>query len=349
MQRVALFYPKNITSDNQYFKATLFYEDLIVGFVEYSNYQPEKEIYLKFEDEQIQMLYELDLFKPIFPKRVFGESMYKEIIIDNFVKEIIKIKDKLITNEGQDYNENESEVLYIPDIDGEIEDFLGNENLSFAYVPNKPSKSIGIIVDKKVFYAYYSVIISNILKYTNDSISIFTNSEIAQKKLLNNENSHKAGKLIFDNILPIPHESVPIKKIVEYKTKRKDELLRLRLELSDIRSKIKSLENFEEVKEIMMLKKEEIELALYDIKKSAKSDRLSLILENIENLFKLDNPDLLNSMVSAGIVSGISDPKIGLGAGVLTFGISSVNKLIKSQKNNSFAYLYNAKKRKILK
>ena len=162
--------------------------------------------------------------------------------------------------------------------------------------------------------------------------------------------SENAVNLVFQNCLPIPDNSVELSDIIDFKNKHRQELIKFRKFYTQTQNQIKECRDSIDLKESLLTFKEKIELELSELEKLYSKNKIKTIFSNLDSLFGIEKPKLFTSLLEAGIISTAIDPKIGIGIGsVLVIGKIIDNIVSKPNKSNEFNYLFEARRKGIIK
>jgi len=121
--------------------------------------------------------------------------------------------------------------------------------------------------------------------------------------------------------LPVPRDDMPLSDIVEFKYRRRNELLNFRQELDELQSDIKKCEHQADVHQVLVKFKEKSERSITDLESLLSESNIATIAGSIKTLIKLDSPALLATFgVAIGQASKITDISLSwtiAGVGVL--------------------------------
>jgi hypothetical protein len=158
----------------------------------------------------------------------------------------------------------------------------------------------------------------------------------------------------FWKALPVPRDNVPLSNIVEFKRKRKDELLNFRQTLDDLQSEIKKCENQADVQQVLVKFKEKSDRSLANLEAVLSDSRIATFAGSIRTLIKLDSPALWATLgVAVNQATKITDIPIQwtlAGASILgaieifSYLTDKRNEKRATLRNEPFSYLAYAKK-----
>jgi hypothetical protein len=161
------------------------------------------------------------------------------------------------------------------------------------------------------------------------------------------------------NMVPVPREDVPLSDIVEFKRKRRSELLEFRQQLNEFQKSLKACQSKSDANDIAATFSEKITKELDNLKAVMADSRLATIVGSLKTIVKLDSPAL---WATAGVIVGqatkVADVPIQwslAGIGILgtieiaNFLTDKRNEQRASLRDSPFAYLYHAQREGILK
>ena len=165
--------------------------------------------------------------------------------------------------------------------------------------------------------------------------------------------------LVFDKVLPIPKENVPIEKILKFREKREEELIKFREKILEFVNKLSNVENPEEMRMICFECGEEIRREILELKRFMRDEKIEIAKDCSKSIVKIAVPliclyfgevnDFLEKFSS---IPTDSISLSGIAYGVIkipTMVIERIRKLKKEISKNPYAYLYYADKEKIIK
>ena len=154
-----------------------------------------------------------------------------------------------------------------------------------------------------------------------------------------------------DKSLPIPDIDVSLEKIIKFKRERKDELYQFRKYLSNVQSKIRKTNDEQEIIELLIDTRENIEKSIHDISRTLKDFKIKSIFSSFGTLLKIESPKLFGTLTAAGIITTPINPIAGIAAG--TLGVvgsmaSSYFKIKREIETSEISYLFMAKQECII-
>ena len=149
--------------------------------------------------------------------------------------------------------------------------------------------------------------------------------------------------LIFQNCLPVPDTSVDLKKIIDFKRNRYQQLLEFRNLISEFQEQMAKAENEFHVKQIQMECIEKIKSNILILERLSKESKIITTLTSFESLLGAESPKLFNALTLAGAITTGFSPAAGITTGLLGLTGSMVSTYIKRKQeisSSKFSYLF---------
>jgi hypothetical protein len=102
------------------------------------------------------------------------------------------------------------------------------------------------------------------------------------------------------NVPPIPSEDVPLNDILEFKQRRKDELLAFRVHLDELYQSVLSAENTQSAKNAALIK---INIALSAINKTLEESNIRKGISSLRSTIQSDFSGIIGTALAAGTIS----------------------------------------------
>lgn len=158
-------------------------------------------------------------------------------------------------------------------------------------------------------------------------------------------------ELTLQDVLPVPSQDTPLEKILEFKAKRRDELISFREVIWGIQNELKNSQEVSQIRDIASRYSDLINTRVSDLSKTMQEDNFQLWRGSLETLVKTDSIPYL-SLVFDPFQIPIEYKLAGLGV----LGVISVSNYLLDRRNerrkllreNSFSYLYHAKQEGII-
>jgi len=157
--------------------------------------------------------------------------------------------------------------------------------------------------------------------------------------------------LSLKNLLPRVAPDTNIRKTVEFKNRRRDELICFRVQLDEVQKKLSNCKSKEEAKLLITQFQEQIEISVTTIKRLMKEQRITSIFGTLRTIIRAKTPKWL--AITAGSSALIGDPNnaIFLGmasaAGYISTGAIELARYLLDRRNDNqkikempFSYLY---------
>lgn len=158
--------------------------------------------------------------------------------------------------------------------------------------------------------------------------------------------------LSLDSLLPTPTDNVPFEKIIDFKRKRKDNLLKFRKELNDFQNKIANATSNSELKDNVATFQESMKSELQDLTEVLKDSNIQVAYNSFKSLIDVKSPSM---WVKAGALVTLPINWAALGIGAMSLievsgsFIEHRNKRRASLRDSSFSYIYQAQKDGIIR
>ena len=334
MKRTLLYYPKMAIKSPKWIRQAILYWDEIASI---SVITPP---YL-FEDAPEQgILAEFGLYRIFDPIDFFRSS--RTALREEFISIIETHGFKKI------YETTQPGKIWEQKLDNEFYTYIVDAGYAKRYGEM-------VLTDRKFALLYMSLLAKHMAN--NDALAITTpgTDHKAYFDLVysteNAANVLPSISWVVNNILPVPREDVSIKSIIEFKSKRYHELLKLRQAIYNYQDKIKQAKNKAEAVEILDRFASDIRIEVALLDKLLADAKIPVVLGAIENILKVETPTLIAGLATIGIV-----PLPLTIAGVVVAGSISLRKYQLDTRNaiqeklvsNSFSYLYHAQQEGII-
>jgi hypothetical protein len=161
------------------------------------------------------------------------------------------------------------------------------------------------------------------------------------------------------NVVPVPREDVPLSDIVEFKRKRRSELLEFRQQMNEFHRSLRACQSKSDANDIAATFGEKITKELDKLKAVMDDSRLATVVGSLKTIIKLDSPAL---WATAGVMVGqatqvanvpIQWSVVGIGilgaVEIANFLSDKRNEQRATLRDSPFAYLYHAQREGILK
>lgn len=157
-----------------------------------------------------------------------------------------------------------------------------------------------------------------------------------------------------DNVLPTPKDNVPLEKILDFKRKRKQNLIHFKKHLSDFQIKISKTKSQTELKEVAITFQESLVTGVEDLRAVLGDAKIDSGLKSFKSLINLKSPTML---ATAGAFLNNKLDLISLPVHFTAIGLSGIgaieltcnyielrNKQRAKERESPFSYIYQAQK-----
>lgn len=219
-----------------------------------------------------------------------------------------------------------------------------------------------LLLESHTALIYMSLLAKYLAEVDKKQTTIGTDLGIYEKfnfKKVNEKDGFPVVSFNLNNVLPTPTKNVPLEKILDFKRLRKDELLNFRKILMDFQGKISKAKSNQELKEITVSFKENIQGGMKALEKTIKDYKLETRYKCLKSLINLKSPTFLTSAVA------IADEKynfLNVPISIKIVGLSAIsfielrgnyievrNKQLARTRDSAFSYLLKAQNLGIIK
>ena len=334
MERTLLYYPTIGIPNKKWIYTALLFSDKISSIVPYDHIIEEKEFQTDLKD-----LFYNGLYDPIYINKFIDSSKHDFQDLEN--EFIATVESDLFVNNIQNDKSNYTyfDRLFNTKMSDKIYFFMKDHN----YI--KDTDSISIYVNEKVTLLYMSILAQYIANVTDDKYITPSTDDKRYENIAFKSSNHDeqyALNIILKKCIPSPIESSPIESIIEFKKKRREELLNFRKYIKNFQFKITNAKSNTDKKEIIVGAKEDIELGINELDRLYKDSNINTSITTFDSLIKTDEPEQHEASTSSSIV-GIGS-SIG---GTILVGSKSISTYCANKEkidNSEFSYLFHAKK-----
>jgi hypothetical protein len=348
MKRNILYYPTIDIPQNNWLRHALLYWDEVSSIIPEnldSRISPHID-YLIHEEE----------FRSIRPESFFRNEKHCDLWND-FEKDLYKIisSDEFQTKLKLDYpsgryniHENNTGIgnIYHSKTLDMLLLRLQRENL--VKINNEDRE--WLLFEKNTALVYMSLLAKYLAEIDGEHTVIGTDNLEYEKMNFRRVNSNEGFptlNLSLDYILPTPADNVPFEKIIDFKRKRKDNLLKFRRELKDFQEKLAHAKSNSELKDNVATFQESMKLELRDLAEVLKDSNIQVVYNSFKSLIDVKSPSM---WLKAGTLVTLPVNWAALGIGVMSLievsgsFIEHRNKTRASLRDSSFSYIYQAQK-----
>lgn len=288
-----LYYPSISIPNDSWIRRVLLYSDKIASIVPY-----DMKNHLNYN---LEYLISNNEYRSLSPEEFFGEfenvRNFEDEVKDYFSSEIFK---KMLEKES---NRNKS-LIFESKFTNEIKFFFESMNYYDQVIESEWKETPKIVGD--TYLAILAKHMGDFYSYIPTTNSV-KNQNLAFKN--NNLPREKVGELRLLESLPTPSKDIPIIQIIDFKNKRKQELLKFKEILRENLEKISKIDNEEELSQYIHIFKEKLQIEVNDIKQLLKENKISYSLESLKTLVQLDK-DLIVKIATGSLITGVSGSPI---------------------------------------
>lgn len=354
LKRTILYYPYIDVPTDSWLRQALLYWDEISSIVPQSY---EESALIPYSSD-IEYLYHEGEFRPIRPDLIIRqpngwnqleqfEKELKSILSSNNFKRILPPKQERYL----------SSRVHVDKVSNNIFHYLKKRGLAKSDENNWD----WYLFEKNTSFLYMSILAKYLADIDVHATIPGTDRKEYERLIYNartQSNSFACLDTRFRNALPIPREDMPLSDVLNFKQRRRSELLNFRFLISDFHNKLSEAENNSQLKETVIQFKENIEKGLDDLTALMKDSKISTAVGSLKTIVKIKSPTLWGSLgVAVDQATKIADlplewtiPGIAF-AGlieVVTHIIDKKNEKRTALRDSSFAYLYHASEEGII-
>lgn len=337
MERILLYYPTIEFPKDNWLRQAILYSDKISSILPFKDES--------FYPESLKYLIRKEEYSPIYIEDLIANNQNEyDVFADKFLQDVDNNKEEIFYASSQTARQNTINSLF-------------SNKLSKRVIQELTNRGITVNHDGRIF------MLENVAIYYMAGLAKFVSNVIAENLIIpstdytrfskisfdNGIGTEQAINLIFENCLPIPDSNVELSDIIDFKKNNVQDLIKFRQFYIKTQNTLKNCRDSMDMKEALLSLKEKIDIELKDLNKLYSKNKIRVVYTSLSSLFGLDNPKLFNSLVGAGFISTVIDPKIGLGVGALLVGAKLIDSLvIKPKTTNEFSYLFKAQRQGII-
>jgi len=341
-QRVILYYPKILINPGIWLKQALLYWDVVGSIVPYS--QNDRIL----NSHWIRELQEEGAYIPFRPEEVFNRNpSIGTALIDEFREKVKHPQFQLYYNGG--VRQDQHFDIYLEKIPDQVRawleggDFVGR----IGHGKWRFERSMGLL-----YMALLAKYMADASLYTTIPGSDYGLYRDLLFKSYNQENSDSGLSIRLQDILPTPHQEVTITEILRFRRQRRDELLAFREEIDQFQLELKQTQSITEVRDLTTRFSERLVRQVHNLCQVLDDGRIPFFLGSIENLVKTDTLPLIglfSTLVQIPLGVQIAEVVALAGVTVRKYQLDHRNEERRILRENSFSYLYLARRGKIIR
>ena len=145
-------------------------------------------------------------------------------------------------------------------------------------------------------------------------------------------------------------EDVPLRQILGFKEKRRDELLEFRKTILDLQKQLMSAKTNSEIQDFLASFTDNMELGVSNLTQLAKDEKLPIVFGTLKSAFSMSLPDVVS--LAAGATINPTVAAVGIaGSGAVKVSKYLVGKANERRKNlnkDTYSYIYHAQQEGII-
>ena len=337
MPNTILYYPKIAIPDGAWLRQALLYWDRIGSIIPRELDRADQDI------QDLHTLYELNVYRSYNPENFIAGDQRLRI---EFEQEFIHISKKpsfwrrLPPPEARRFDS----PIHIAKITDNLSEYIQSKRLAIL----RDRYDSWYQFERSAAWLYMSLLAKYMADSAEETTSPGTDFGLFKDFIFQTEKrnfSASCFELTLQDILPVPSQDTPLEKILEFKTKRMDELISFREVIWDIQNELKKSQEVSQIRDIASRYSDLINTRVSDLSKTMQEDNFQLWRGSLETLVKTDSIPSL-SLVFDPFQIPIEYKLAGLGV----LGVISVSNYLLDRRNehrkllreNSFSYLYHA-------
>jgi len=336
MTRTILYYPTIQIKSSKWIKRTILYWDVVGSIVPYDFDYPQYCL------EHMLLLRDYGAYRPYHPEDFVRNDTE---LCDEF--EAIRQSNEFKTLSGEYSFERRDFRIYLP----KVNPSLANRLLNSESVDQEGE---WLLFTQQEGMLYMSLLAKYLADGDHNSATVPGTDWGGYQQLAVgipiSGYLSAALSLRLDSVLPVPRESVPLKQILSFKGKRREELLEFRKTLLEFQEQLKAAKTNAEIQEDLASFSESLELGVSNLVRLADEEKLPTVLGTIESLFSMSLPDVVS--IAAGATIDPTIAAIGIaGSGtvkVSKYLIDKANERRKKLNKDAYSYIYHAQKEGII-
>ena len=342
MAQTILYYPTIDIQDGAWLRNAILYWDEVSSIVPYEGYPD-------FSPE-ILYLQRLGVYKPVYPQDLFA-SAFAEDFCKSIVKRISAYEARVNKHEMQNCRVRmHRKKIYEPALRGLIHYGKLLPQL-LDYLENKSCISDcgadgWMEIDSKIAQIYMRTLAEYSIKCSDKDIVLGTDTFTHSREIYSPSRNHanlqaQCCKINIENCLPQPSMDVRFEDILEFKSKRKDELNAFRAKIRELEINIYNADSPELIRHYETQFIEEWQQCSQDYYKALKDSKLAFFLSSLVSLVGIP---FVGQQLSMYIGQDVT-PLVQTGAQLLKIGIGYFdyrNKISPAKADGGFSYIIKA-------
>lgn len=342
MAQTILYYPTINIQDSSWLRNAILYWDEVSSIVPYENYP----------DFSPELLYlqELGIYKAIYPQELFA-SEFAEDFCDSIVKRISAYEART-TNDGTPkgrawvhknkiYAPALHELIHYRKLPPQLLDYFGDKRYIYDY-----NTDGWMEIDNKIAHIYMRTLAEYSIKCSSKDIVLGTDTSTHSREIYSHSRNRadlqaQCCKININNCFPQPSMDVSFEDVLEFKNKRKDELIAFRAKIRELETNIYNANSPEQIQHYETQFIEGWQQCSGDFYRVLKESRITFFLNGLVSLVatpfvgQLLSPHIGQELTSA-IQAGT--PLLSIGIGYFDYK----NKVSPVKSDGGFSYIIKA-------
>jgi hypothetical protein len=339
MARTLLYYPTFRLPSDQWLKNTLLYWDEVGTIV------PEKYFEEVAENDTIRYLCDEGIYKRFEPRGVIqdyeiAENMRQELVSRLDSQEFSAIKKK--SNDDEMFSIEFDKMFYPAWEEFRARDLTDSDFNGHSILLKMPAALLYMGLLAKYLSS------ANTEDYVQPSTSLELYEDLVFKGD-NNISSIDSIAMTLKKIIPKVHDDTSVRKIIEFKRQRRDELL-----MFDIQQGLSKCSSQDDAIREITNYKEQIELGVSTIRRQLSENKIKSFVGTLRTIFSVESPAWLPMLAGGGIGAptalagstgvAIASASLGFIAGaaieIASYLIGAQEKTVSLEKGSAYSYLY---------
>ncbi len=343
MAQTILYYPNINIPDGAWLRNAILYWDEVSSIVPYENY-------LDFSPELLY-LQELGVYKAVYPQELFF-SEFAEDFCGTIVKRISaydRSRARNIKNSRVKVHKNKiyapalHELIHYRKLPPQLLDYFGDKRLINDY-----NTDGWMEIDSKIAQIYMRTLAEYSIKCSGKDIVLGTDTSTHSREIYSLSRNRvdlqaQCCKINIENCLPQPSMDVSFEEILEFKSRRKDELDAFRTKIRELETKIYNADSPELIRHYETQFIEGWQQCSQDLYKALKDSRITFFLSSLVSLVGIP---FVGQQLSAYIGQDVTSA-IQTGSQLLNIVIGYYdykNKISPAKSDGGFSYIIKASK-----
>ena len=342
MAQTILYYPTINIQDSAWLRNAILYWDEVSSIVPYENY-------LDFSPELLY-LQELGVYKAVYPQELFF-SEFSEDFCDSIVRRISTYETRTVNSRIQNgrvrvhknkiYAPALHELIHYGKLPPQLLDYFGDKR----YI-NDYNKDGWMEMDSKIAQIYMRTLAEYSIKCSGKDIVLGTDTSTHNREIYSPSRNRldqeaQCCKINIEKFLPQPSMDVSFEDILEFKSRRKDELNAFRTKIRELETNIYNADSPELIRHYETQFIEGWQQSSQDFYKALRDSKITFILSSFVSLVGIPfvGQQIL-SYIGQDVTSAIQT-----GAQLLNIGIGYFdykNKISPAKSDGGFSYIIKA-------